>query len=116
MHGKACEGTSAPCISSLRNNSESANASIPLDQGTRSKSGRSGIIQKEATPSRYSMLPIKRKSSTLGTKSKHLWMENEGSIELNLSWEEAQELLYPPPNYKPSVMIIEGHEIEEYEV
>ncbi|CAA6672036.1 unnamed protein product [Spirodela intermedia] len=114
-NGKASEGTSAPSISSLRNSSESATASIPFDQGTLSESGRSGIIQKEVTPSRYPMLSSKRKSSTLGTKSKRLRMENEDSIEVKLSWEEAQELLCPPPNYKPSVLIIEGHEIEEYE-
>lgn len=43
-------------------------------------------------------------------------MENEDSVELKLTWEEAQQLLIPPPNCVPNIVVIEGHEFEEYEV
>ncbi|XAR66394.1 hypothetical protein NMG60_11012616 [Bertholletia excelsa] len=56
----------------------------------------------------------KRKNSTLGLKSKRLRIENEDQIELQLTWEQAQGLLRPPPNCSPSVVVIEGLEFEEY--
>lgn len=43
-------------------------------------------------------------------------MDNEDALELKLSWEEAQNLLRPPPSAKASVVIIEDQEFEEYEV
>lgn len=57
----------------------------------------------------------KRKSSTLGSKSKRLRLDSEDLIELKLTWEEAQGLLRPPSNV-PSIVVIEGFEFEEYEV
>ncbi|XP_073302344.1 B3 domain-containing protein Os07g0563300-like isoform X1 [Primulina huaijiensis] len=56
-----------------------------------------------------------RKNSTLGTKSKRLRIENEDIMELKLTWEEAQLLMRPPPKIVPSVFVIEGFEIEEFE-
>ncbi|XP_057828650.2 B3 domain-containing transcription repressor VAL2 isoform X2 [Cryptomeria japonica] len=61
------------------------------------------------------LLPDKRKSYTLGSKSKRLRIDNEDSLELKLTWEEAQDLLCPPPSAVRSVVMIEGHEFEEYE-
>ena len=58
----------------------------------------------------------KRKNSTLGLKSKRLRIENEDMLELKVTWEQVQGLLRPPPNKAPSVFVIEGCEIEEYEV
>ena len=43
-------------------------------------------------------------------------MDTEDALELKLTWEEAQELLRPPPSAKPSIVTIEDHEVEEYEV
>ncbi|KAH9292771.1 hypothetical protein KI387_042037, partial [Taxus chinensis] len=60
-------------------------------------------------------IPDKRKSFTLGSKSKRLRIDNEDSLELKLTWEEAQDLLHPPPSAVPSIVVIEGHEFEEYE-
>ncbi|CAM6104771.1 unnamed protein product [Calypogeia fissa] len=57
----------------------------------------------------------RKRGRPLGGKSKRLRLENEDSIELKINWEEAQELLRPPPSILPSVVTIEGHEFEEYE-
>ncbi|XP_038690379.1 B3 domain-containing protein Os07g0563300-like [Tripterygium wilfordii] len=84
------------------------------DPSTWSKVDKSGYIAKEALGAKSS-IPRKRKSSTLGSKSKRLQIENEDLIELKLTWEEAQGLLRPPLNHSPSVIVIEGFEFEEYE-
>ncbi|KAG0483517.1 hypothetical protein HPP92_011601 [Vanilla planifolia] len=54
-------------------------------------------------------------SRSIGSKSKRLLMDNEDAMELKLTWEEAQDLLRPPPKVKPSIVIIEDQEFEEYE-
>ncbi|KAF8029696.1 hypothetical protein BT93_E2199 [Corymbia citriodora subsp. variegata] len=86
------------------------------DPSSWSKVDKSGYIAKEVLGAKSS-LSRKRKSSTLGSKSKRLRIENEDVIELKLTWEEAQGLLRPPPppNHIPSVVVIEGFEFEEYE-
>ncbi|XP_030469481.1 B3 domain-containing protein Os07g0563300-like isoform X2 [Syzygium oleosum] len=84
------------------------------DPSSWSKVDKSGYIAKEVLGAKSS-LSRKRKSSTLGSKSKRLRIENEDVIELKLTWEEAQGLLRPPPNHRPSVVVIEGFEFEEYE-
>ncbi|XP_042506761.1 B3 domain-containing protein Os07g0563300-like [Macadamia integrifolia] len=78
-----------------------------------SKVDKSGYIAKEV-PRAKASLSTKRKSSTLGSKSKRLRMENEDLIELKISWVEAQGLIRPPPNNFPNIVMIEGQEIEEY--
>ncbi|XP_010931366.1 B3 domain-containing protein Os07g0679700 isoform X2 [Elaeis guineensis] len=57
----------------------------------------------------------KKRSRNIGPKSKRLLMDNEDALELKLTWEEAQDLLRPPPSVKPSIVMIEDHEFEEYE-
>ncbi|XP_042434371.1 B3 domain-containing protein Os07g0679700-like isoform X2 [Zingiber officinale] len=59
--------------------------------------------------------PLQSSSRNIGSKSKRLLMDTEDALELKMSWEEAQELLRPPPSAKPSIVTIEDHEIEEYE-
>lgn len=83
---------------------------------TRFKNDNSEFIQKERPISKSSVPLGKRKSGMVASKRKRLRIENEDSLELKLTWEEAQELLRPPPNHPPSIMVIEGHEFEEYEV
>lgn len=85
------------------------------DPSSWSKVDKSGYIAKEALGTK-ALLSRKRKSSTLGSKSKRFRIENEDMMELKLTWEEAQGLLRPPPNYVPSVVMIEGFEFEEYQV
>ena len=80
------------------------------------KADKSGNIENVKINSKIVALPPKRKGAAPGSRKKRLRMENKDSIELKLTWEEAQELLHPPLNHKPSIVIIEGHEFEEYEV
>ncbi|KAG6509250.1 hypothetical protein ZIOFF_034643 [Zingiber officinale] len=58
----------------------------------------------------------RRKGGNLGSKNKRLRIDNEDSMELKLIWEEAQQLLCPSPNCVPDIVLVEGHEFEEYEV
>ncbi|CAA7394673.1 unnamed protein product [Spirodela intermedia] len=106
-NGRSGEGISALHSRTLKGNSGSKNACSKVD--------KSAFIQNERTPSKSYVLPPKRKGTAPGSKNKRLRIENEDSIELKLTWEEAQELLHPPPNHKPSIVVIEGHEFEEYE-
>lgn len=43
-------------------------------------------------------------------------MDAEEAWELKLYWDEVQELLRPAPTAKPTVVMIEDYEIEEYDV
>lgn len=70
---------------------------------------------KESSTSHPLLLSDKKRSYTLGSKSKRLRIDNEDSLELKLTWEEAQDLLRPPPRAAPTIVMIEGHEFEEYE-
>ncbi|PIA29049.1 hypothetical protein AQUCO_06300016v1 [Aquilegia coerulea] len=86
------------------------------DANTWSEIDKSGYIAKDALRAQSSVLPSKRKSSTLGLKNKRLQIENEDRIELKLTWEEAQGLLRPACNHHPdSIVVVDGHEFEEYE-
>lgn len=58
----------------------------------------------------------KKRTRNIGPKSKRLLMHSEDVLELRLTWEEAQDLLRPPPSVKPSIVTIEDHEFEEYDV
>ncbi|KAF9672280.1 hypothetical protein SADUNF_Sadunf11G0025000 [Salix dunnii] len=91
----------------------SANGDADLGPSPRSKVDKSGYIAKEVLEAKSSIK--KRKSSTLGSKSKRLRIENEDMKELKLTWEEAQGLLRPAPDHVPSIVVIEGFEFEEYE-
>ncbi|KAF8095293.1 hypothetical protein N665_0337s0001 [Sinapis alba] len=57
----------------------------------------------------------KKRTRTIGAKNKRLLLHSEESMELRLTWEEAQELLRPSPNAKPTVVVIEEHEFEEFD-
>ncbi|WOL04873.1 B3 domain-containing protein [Canna indica] len=86
-----------------------------VNAADQSTSTKGGSLQKDGSTARSLQTPSKKKASTLGSKIKRLRIENDESMELKLTWEEAQELLRPPPNSSPSVVVIEGHEFEEYE-
>lgn len=58
---------------------------------------------------------LQRRSRNIGSKSRRLLMDAEDALELKLSWEEAQELLRPAPSAKPTVVMIEDYEFEEYD-
>ncbi|KAK9289893.1 hypothetical protein L1049_008054 [Liquidambar formosana] len=61
------------------------------------------------------LVPERKRSRNIGSKSKRLLIDSQDALELKLTWEEAQDLLRPPPSVKPSVVTIEDHEFEEYE-
>ncbi|KAJ6846725.1 B3 domain-containing protein-like [Iris pallida] len=98
-----------------KGSTESKNPFNAADQSNLSKFQKTGFIQKDGSNAKSSPDPSKRKSGAFGSKSKRLRIENEDSIELKITWEEAQELLRPHPNDVPSIVVIEGHEFEEYE-
>lgn len=58
----------------------------------------------------------RKRARNIGSKSKRLLIDSQDALELKLTWEEAQDLLYPPPTLKPSIVMIEDHEFEEYDV
>lgn len=58
----------------------------------------------------------KKRTRNIGSKNKRLLMHSEDVLELRLTWEEAQDLLRPPPSVKPSIVTVEDHEFEEYDV
>lgn len=57
----------------------------------------------------------KKRTRNIGLKSKRLLIGNDDSMELRLTWEEAQDLLRPPPSVKPSIVTIEDQVFEEYD-
>ncbi|CAI0423797.1 unnamed protein product [Linum tenue] len=61
------------------------------------------------------LIPERKRARNLGSKSKRLLMDNQDALELKLTWEEAQDLLRPPPTAKPNIVTIEDHDFEEYE-
>jgi hypothetical protein len=60
--------------------------------------------------------PLQKRSRNIGSKSRRLLIDSEDALELKLTWEEAQDLLRPPPSVKPNVVQIEDYEFEEYDV
>ncbi|KAG6467567.1 hypothetical protein ZIOFF_074597 [Zingiber officinale] len=105
---------------------KASNSSIEQDPETHKSSSEispppeadqiTSLIQKDGSTTKLLQVPSKRKAKTLGSKSYRLRIENEESMELKLTWEEAQKLLRPAPNSSPSIVVIEGHEFEEYEL
>ncbi|KAL9239000.1 hypothetical protein vseg_013359 [Gypsophila vaccaria] len=56
-----------------------------------------------------------KKGRNIGAKSKRLLIDSQDAQTLRLTWEEVQNMLRPPLNAKPSVVVIEDFEFEEYE-
>jgi len=70
---------------------------------------------KESSSFHSLMFRNKMQNHNLGSKRKRLQIDNEDALDLKVTWEEAQDFLCPPLTAVPSVVIIEGHEFEEYE-
>lgn len=62
------------------------------------------------------LVPERKRTRNIGSKSKRLHIDCQDALELKLTWEEVQDLLCPPPTVKPSKFMVEDHEFEEYEV
>uniref|UniRef100_A0A0E0ED45 B3 domain-containing transcription factor VAL3 n=1 Tax=Oryza meridionalis TaxID=40149 RepID=A0A0E0ED45_9ORYZ len=98
----------------IKVNTESKSSS-PVEQATACKIDKGALPQKEGPgTSSSSPLTVKRKATSVGPKIKRFRMDSEESMELKITWEEAQELLRPPPK-APSIVVVDGHEFEEYE-
>ncbi|KZV55791.1 hypothetical protein F511_12274 [Dorcoceras hygrometricum] len=61
------------------------------------------------------LLPERKRNRNIGLKSKRLLIDGHDAMELKLSWEEVQDILRPPPSVKPSMIMVEDHEFEEFE-
>ncbi|CAN6226587.1 unnamed protein product [Urochloa humidicola] len=66
-------------------------------------------------PDEGSLQFLQKRSRNIGSKSRRFLMDAEDAMELKLTWEEAQELLRPAPTAKPTVVMIEDYEFEEYD-
>ncbi|KAJ7520668.1 hypothetical protein O6H91_19G016500 [Diphasiastrum complanatum] len=92
------------------------NRSIALDAGYGwSKSDKMFSKEKGSAIIQALLLADKKRGRPLGSKSKRLRIDSDDALELKTTWEEAQELLRPPPGVVPSIVTIDGHEFEEYE-
>ncbi|CAA0820635.1 B3 domain-containing transcription repressor VAL1 [Striga hermonthica] len=58
---------------------------------------------------------VLQKKKPRNIKNKRLHMYNDDALELRINWEEAQELLRPPPSTEPTVFMVEDYEFEEFE-
>lgn len=58
----------------------------------------------------------RKKSRNIGSKSKRLLIDDQDVLALRLTWEEVQGMLRAPQSARPSVVVIEDYEFEEYEV
>ncbi|KAL6499895.1 hypothetical protein OROGR_027805 [Orobanche gracilis] len=61
----------------------------------------------------HHMLISEKKARNI--KNKRLHMHNDDAVELRITWEEAQELFRSSPSAEPSIVMVEGHEFEEFE-
>lgn len=71
---------------------------------------------KNDSPQRPIPVSEKKRTRNIGPKSKRLLIHSEDAMELRLTWEEARDLLRPPPSVKPNIVTIEDQEFEEYDV
>ncbi|CAI9107155.1 OLC1v1006451C1 [Oldenlandia corymbosa var. corymbosa] len=60
------------------------------------------------------LISEKKKARNIG-KNKRLLMHSDDALELRVTWEEAQELLRPPPTNNPTIIKIDDYEFEEYD-
>ncbi|KAI7743267.1 hypothetical protein M8C21_017939 [Ambrosia artemisiifolia] len=61
------------------------------------------------------LAPDKKRSRNIGSKSKRLLIESQDSLELMHTWEELQDMLFPSPLLKATIVTIEDNDLEEYE-
>lgn len=104
-------GTTVPQLSTFPKHLSSAGANIGCH-----KIGTLGQESNESLSLKPSLAQDMKRSLSIGSKGKRLLMDNEYAMELKLTWEEAQDMLRPPPSLKPSIVEIEDHEFEEYKV
>lgn len=110
------------CNQFLPSVSESKDTHLCSIENIRAFDGKVGwhITGNQGTGEDLSQFPLplseKKKTRNIGSKNRRLLMHNDDVMELRLTWEEAQDLLRPPPRIKPSIVTIDGHDFEEYDV
>lgn len=97
--------------SSLNNGAPSEETSHGVNENPATDGGGTN----EESLQRPLLIPEKKRSRNIGSKSKRLRMHSEDAMELRLTWAEAQELLRPPPSVRPTIVMIEDQEFEEYD-
>ncbi|KAH6773745.1 hypothetical protein C2S52_003351 [Perilla frutescens var. hirtella] len=115
-------GRKASAVPSLDQGEEviviGSEASSPADGSARNKSADVISVNghmKEKILDDKPVTHVKRKNSNLNAKSKRLRIENEDTMELKLTYKEAQGLMRAPAKIVPSSFVVDGCEFEEFE-
>ncbi|XP_010414264.1 PREDICTED: B3 domain-containing transcription repressor VAL1 [Camelina sativa] len=104
-------GSSGPSVIPKESNGMPENLSSPYGGSSSTKNeNNGGRIGDDPT-----RVKEKKRTRTIGAKNKRLLLHSEESMELRLTWEEAQDLLRPAPSAKPTIVVVEEHEIEEFD-
>ncbi|XP_039009420.1 B3 domain-containing transcription repressor VAL2-like isoform X2 [Hibiscus syriacus] len=108
--GQSLKGSTDPHLSALSKHLSSTGGDFSWN-----KSGKHEDMIKEGLLLPSMLTPERKRTRNIGSKSKRLLIDSQDALELKLTWEEAQDLLRPPPSIKPSVVTIEDHDFEEYD-
>ncbi|MFQ6669060.1 hypothetical protein Gotur_034460 [Gossypium turneri] len=108
---QSLKGSTDPHLNGLSKHSSLAGGDI---SGHKSDMHEDRIREDLLLPSM--LTPERKRTRNIGSKSKRLLIDSQDALELKLTWEEAQDLLHPPPSIKPSIVTIEDHDFEEYDV
>ncbi|EOY04457.1 High-level expression of sugar-inducible gene 2, putative isoform 2 [Theobroma cacao] len=107
---QSLKGSTDPHLNALSKHLSSASGDISWHKSDKHEDRtREGLL----LPSM--LAPERKRTRNIGSKSKRLLIDSQDALELKLTWEEAQDLLRPPPSIKPSVVTIENHDFEEYD-
>ncbi|XVF37411.1 hypothetical protein REPUB_Repub20aG0005500 [Reevesia pubescens] len=107
---QSLKGSTDPHLNGLSKHLSSAGGDISWNKSDKHEDRtREGLL----LPSM--LTPERKRTRNIGSKSKRLLIDSQDALELKLTWEEAQDLLRPPPSIKPSVVTIEDHDFEEYD-
>ncbi|GAB4856230.1 hypothetical protein Ancab_014157 [Ancistrocladus abbreviatus] len=106
----AVQGSTDPHLSALSGQLNSVNGPISWRN-----SEKYGGKTEEGMFSPLMLPPERKRSRNIGSKSKRLLIDSQEVLELRLTWEEVQDMLRPPQSAKPSVVVVDDYEFEEYE-
>ncbi|CAK9867160.1 unnamed protein product [Sphagnum jensenii] len=117
LSSQVCIATTPPSNNGLPCASYAAPQS--LDGWASSKGGASAKLKDSsaltlAAAAAATQQMDRKRGRPLGSKSKRLRLDTDDALLLKSSWEDAQELLQPPPSAVPTTITIDGHEFEEY--
>lgn len=108
---QSLKGSTDPHLNALSKHLNSASGDIGWH-----KTEKHGGKTREGLLLPSMLVPEKKRTRTIGSKSKRLLIDGQDALELRLTWEEAQSLLRPPPSIKPVIDVIEDYEFEAYTV